>query len=149
MLKCHNCGQTFITATASGIVARGRASVSFNDEGDPVLTSPIKLDWMVKSGKEMDGKRFNITCPHCNITDPVKLFRISRVSMLSDREATTSVTVGDYSIPVTDDEIDAALGLEEILHHIHNNASDHTLAFEMISSFRASGGSRSRKPRSE
>jgi len=142
MVRCHNCGGSFTTAEASGIVARGKASVSFDDDGIAILTSPIRLEWMVKPGKETEGMRFNITCPHCHIIDPAKLFQVVRSSMMSGGEANTTVMVAGFLIPVIEDEVQAAQELADLLPSIHDNVQDHIEAAEMISSHHASNSSR-------
>ncbi len=146
MMKCHNCGKTFTTAEASGIVARGKASVSFEADGTAILTSPVRLEWVVKPGKETEGMKFNIMCPHCHIVDPAKFFQVVRASMMSNGESTTTVVVAGFVIPVVDEEeAQAAQELNALLPSIHDNAQDHIAAFEMISSHHASNSSRSSK----
>lgn len=134
MIKCPDCGEAFRTATASGIVARGQATVTFDNNGMPALVSPIRCVWSVKRGYELQSQKFWITCPMCRKDNEASAFQVARVSYMSDLESTFSVTVGKYIIPVANEEEaqqaqSLAPYLEVVASAAYDNAeSDTTIA---------------------
>ena len=107
MIKCPSCDHAFDSATASGIVARGQATVSFNERNEPEITSPIKVTWCVKQGRTIKKDTFFVICPYCGITLPVSDFAFVRQSMLSNKNAARTIHIGTMDIHVADDAEEA------------------------------------------
>lgn len=151
MIKCPRCAESITTAQVDGIIIRGIASATFNDNGEVTL-GVIRPVFSVKQGQEHYGQKFHITCPQCNYRGIAKEFPVSRKSALSNREGTRLFDFdSSFSIYISEDEVDFANMIKENMIPVQlmsDNARFETIATDYTTSVpRTSRSTSIRTPR--